>query len=46
MTNGNVSERINVRADPGVQYGQVVRLMDTIKASGYEKIAIVSEEPE
>ena len=44
VTNGNVSERINVRAEPSVRYGEVVSLMDDIKTSGYLKIAIVSEE--
>jgi biopolymer transport protein ExbD len=46
MTNGNVSERINVRADPGVKFGDVVRLMDTLTADGYNKLAVVSEDPD
>jgi biopolymer transport protein ExbD len=46
LAHGNVSERINVRADPGVRYGEVVRLMDTVKGSGFEAISVVSEETE
>jgi biopolymer transport protein ExbD len=46
LTKGNVSERINVRADPGVRYGEVVLLMDAIKGGGYEKLALITEEPQ
>jgi biopolymer transport protein TolR len=46
LTKGNVSERINVRADPGVRYGEVVLLMDKIKGGGYEKLALITEEPQ
>jgi biopolymer transport protein ExbD len=36
-------QRVYIRADEGVRYGEFMRVMNTLKADGYEKVALVSE---
>jgi len=37
------AERIYIRADAGVRYGAFMTVMNTLKADGYERVALVSE---
>jgi biopolymer transport protein ExbD len=43
-TKGNREERIFVRADRAVSYGDVMEVMNLLRASGYLKIALVGLE--
>lgn len=43
-TKGNREERIFLRADRAVSYGDVVALMNVLRAAGYLKIALVGLE--
>ncbi|HEY8248280.1 MAG TPA: TonB system transport protein ExbD [Hyphomicrobium sp.] len=44
QTNSNRSKRLFLRADKAVPYGELMRLMDTLRAAGYLKIAFVGLE--
>lgn len=43
-TKGNREERIFLRADRAVSYGDVVALMNVLRAAGYLKVALVGLE--
>jgi biopolymer transport protein ExbD len=43
-TNGNKDERIFLRADKAVSYGDLMQLMNLLRDSGYLKIALVGLE--
>ena len=43
---GNFGAPVFVRADRDVGYGEVVRLIDEIRAAGYAKVSIVTENPD
>ncbi len=44
QTKSDREQRIFVRADQSVSYGEVVKLMNTLRAAGYLKIALVGLE--
>jgi len=41
---GDFSRPIFVRADQAVGYGEVVRLIDELRASGYRKVSLINED--
>ena len=43
-TGGDTEERIFVRADKEVAYGQVMRVMNILQDNGYYKVALVAED--
>jgi biopolymer transport protein ExbD len=43
-TNGNHDERIFLRADRVVNYGEVMEVMNALRAAGYLKVALVGLE--
>jgi biopolymer transport protein ExbD len=43
-TNNNHDERIFLRADRTVNYGEVMEIMNALRAAGYLKVALVSLE--
>jgi biopolymer transport protein ExbD len=43
-TNGNKDERIYLRADRAVHYGDVMQVMNDLRAAGYFKVALVGLE--
>jgi len=43
-THGNKDERIFLRADRAVSYGDVMEVMDALRAAGYLKVALVGLE--
>jgi len=43
ITNQGYDERIFVRGDRNVNYGQVMRVMGTISAAGFRRVALVTE---
>jgi TonB system transport protein ExbD (group 1) len=43
-THGNRDERIFLRADRAVRYGEIMDLMDLLRAAGYLKVALVGLE--
>ena len=43
-TAGNKDERIFLRADRAVSYGDVMEIMDALRAAGYLKVALVGLE--
>jgi biopolymer transport protein ExbD len=43
-TNGNHDERIFLRADRSVSYGDVMEVMNALRAAGYLKVALVGLE--
>jgi biopolymer transport protein ExbD len=43
-TNGNKDERIYLRADRAVQYGEVMQVMNDLRTAGYFKVALVGLE--
>ena len=44
LTHGNLDTRIYLRADESVRYGDLVGVMDLLRAAGYAKIALVSRQ--
>ena len=42
---GNASEerRVYIRADTGLEYGRVMRMIGSINAAGFSKVALISE---
>ena len=45
ISDNNTKVRIFVRGDQGVEYGRVMKVMGTINAAGYRKVALVTELP-
>jgi biopolymer transport protein TolR len=43
ITNQGYEERIYVRGDRNVNYGQVMRVMGTISSAGFRRVALVTE---
>jgi biopolymer transport protein ExbD len=43
-TDGNRQERIFLRADKAVSYGELMQLMNALRAAGYLKVALVGLE--
>ena len=44
LTNGDKQQRVFVRADKSVSYGEVMEVMNLLRAGGYLKIALVGLE--
>jgi biopolymer transport protein ExbD len=44
MSQGNRDERVFLRADRAVSYGDVMQVMNVLRAAGYLKIALVGLE--
>ncbi|MCK9909341.1 biopolymer transporter ExbD, partial [Microbacteriaceae bacterium K1510] len=44
QTSSDRNKRLFLRADKGVPYGELMRLMDTLRAAGYLKVALVGLE--
>jgi biopolymer transport protein ExbD len=44
QTSGDRNKRLFLRADKAVPYGELMRLMDTLRAAGYLKVALVGLE--
>jgi len=44
QTQSDRNKRLFLRADKGVPYGELIRLMDTLRAAGYLKVALVGLE--
>jgi biopolymer transport protein ExbD len=38
------AQRLYLRADQGVRYGQLMAVMNTLHAAGFDKVALVNEE--
>jgi biopolymer transport protein TolR len=45
ITGANPQARIYVRGDQAIAYGEVMRVMGTIAAAGFTKVALVTELP-
>ena len=43
MTEGQIDRRIYVRADKGLEYGRVMKIIGSINAAGFSKVALISE---
>ena len=43
MTEGQIDRRIYVRADQGLEYGRVMKIIGSINAAGFSKVALISE---
>jgi biopolymer transport protein TolR len=43
ITKQGYEERVYVRGDRNVNYGQVMRVMGTISAAGFKRVALVTE---
>ncbi len=45
ITAGNASDerRVYIRADQGLEYGRVMRMIGSINAAGFSKVALISE---
>jgi biopolymer transport protein TolR len=43
MTEDNPDRRIYIRGDKGIDYGKVMRVLGTINAAGFNKVALISE---
>lgn len=43
MTEDNPDRRIYIRADKGLDYGKVMRVLGTINGAGFNKVALISE---
>ncbi len=43
LTHGNMEERIYLRADKRVPYGQVAQVMALITTAGFKKVALITE---
>jgi biopolymer transport protein TolR len=42
MTNGKEDQRIFLRADKGLNYGEVMRVLGSINAGGFNRVALIS----
>jgi biopolymer transport protein ExbD len=45
MSGGNFGAQVFVRADREVSYGDFVRLFDEVRAAGYAKVSVMTEDP-
>jgi len=43
MTEGHADQRIYVRADKGIEYGRVMKIIGAINGAGFSKVALISE---
>lgn len=43
MTNNDAERRIYIRADQTLDYGQVMRVLGSINAAGFRKVALISD---
>lgn len=43
MTQGQVDRRIYIRADQGINYGLVMKVIGAINGAGFNKVALISE---
>lgn len=43
MTEDNPDRRIYIRADKGLDYGKVMRVLGTVSGAGFTKVALISE---
>ena len=43
ITNSGYDERIYVRGDRNVNYGQVMKVMGTLSGAGFKRVALVTE---
>ena len=43
MTEDNPERRIYIRADKGIDYGKVMKVLGTINGAGFNKVALISE---
>jgi biopolymer transport protein TolR len=43
MTEDNPDRRIYIRADKGIDYGNVMRVLGVINGAGFNKVALISE---
>lgn len=43
MTEDNPDRRIYIRADQGLDYGKVMRILGNINGAGFNKVALISE---
>lgn len=46
ITAANPDQRIFVRGDQSITYGEVMRLMGLINAAGFDRVALIAELPE
>jgi len=44
IANGDMTRRIFVRADKGIEYGEVMSVMSTIAQGGFTKVALLAEQ--
>jgi len=44
ITHGDPDARIYLRADENVRYGDLISVMDLLRAAGYQKVALVSRQ--
>ena len=45
ITDQNTKTRIYIRGDRGVAYGRIMEIMSIINSAGYEKVALVTQNP-
>ena len=43
LTEDNPDRRIYIRADKGIDYGKVMKVLGTINGAGFNKVALISE---
>lgn len=43
MTENNPDRRIYIRADKGIDYGKVMKVLGVINGAGFSKVALISE---
>lgn len=43
MTENNPERRIYIRADKGIDYGKVMKVLGVINGAGFNKVALISE---
>lgn len=43
MTEGQTDRRIYIRADKGIEYGKVMKIIGAINGAGFSKVALISE---
>ncbi len=43
MTNNDAERRIYIRADQGLDYGRVMKILGGINGAGFKKVALISE---
>ena len=43
MTEGNDERRIYIRGDQGLAYGKIMKVIGTVNAAGFTKVALISE---